>query len=80
MKSLKEQYPYRDLKERYTTLMCDRISVCQIDLSRTEQELIDHSFDIVESKVKEIKELNDTVRDLTIKIRNMEAASDDREY
>lgn len=60
--------------------MCDHISVCQIDLSRTEQDLIDHSFDIIESKVKEIKELNDTIYNLNIKIRNMEAASDNREY
>lgn len=68
------------LKQEYNKIICDRLSICFEDLSSTELSIIDHSFDIIESKVGEIKELNDLNYRLNIEISNLKSFNDDRDY
>jgi len=68
------------LKKEYNKLICDRLSIIYDDLSDTERQIIDISFDIIESKVKEMKELNDMIYRLNIDIRNLKSFQDDKEY
>ena len=68
------------LKEQYNQIICDRLSICFDDLSKTELLIIDHSFDIIESKIKENKELNDTIYRLNIEIQNLKSYRDDKDY
>jgi len=68
------------LRKEYNKLICDRISVIYDDLSDTELLIMAESFDIIESKVKEMKELNDMIYRLNIEIRNLKSFQDDKEY
>ena len=68
------------LKKEYNELLCDRLSIIYDDLSDIERQIIDISFDIIESKVKEMKELNDMIYRLNIEIRNLKSFQDDKEY
>lgn len=68
------------LKTEYKKLMCDKMLVHIDDLSDTELAIIENSFDIIESKVKEIKELNDMIYRLNIEIRNLKSYQDDKDY
>ena len=68
------------LKKEYSKIISDRLLICFEDLSSTELLIIDHSFDIIESKVKEIKELNDMIYRLNIEIRNLKSYNDNKDY
>jgi len=68
------------LKKEYNKIICDRLLICFEDLSSTELLIIDHSFDIIESKVKEIKELKDLIYRLNIEIRNLKSYNDNKDY
>lgn len=68
------------LKKKYNQIICDQLSICFEDLSSTELLIIDQSFDIIESKVKEIKELNDLIYRMNIEIRNLKSYNDNKDY
>ena len=68
------------LKKEYNKVICDRVGIIYDDLQPVEREIMDISFDIIESKVKEMKELNDEIYRMTIEIRNLKSFQDDKEY
>ena len=68
------------LKKEYNKLICDRVGIIYDDLQPVERQIMDISFDIIESKVKEMKELNDMIYRLNIEIRNLKSFQDDKEY
>ena len=68
------------LRKEYNKVICDRVGIIYDDLQPVEREIMDISFDIIESKVKEMKELNDMIYRLNIEIRNLKSFQDDKEY
>jgi len=68
------------LKSEYKQLMCDKILIRIDDLSETEAAVIENSFDIIDAKVKYIKELEDRIYQLEIEIRNLKSYQDNNDY
>lgn len=68
------------LKKEYNRVICDRVGIIYDDLQPVERQIMDISFDIIESKVKEMKELNDEIYRMTIEIRNLKSFQDDKDY
>lgn len=69
------------LKDQYIKIMSDHICISKDDLTDTEKELIEHSFEMFIDKLEDIKTLNGEVRRLSIELANTKAmldTSDDR--
>ena len=69
-----------NLKDQYFKAMADHILVAVEDLTPNEYQLINKSFEMFESKLDEIKILNDEVYRLSIELANLKAMQDDKDY
>jgi hypothetical protein len=64
---------FETLKEKYTKLLSNHITVSLDDLTDNEKALIEKSFELFEEKLEEIKLSNDEVRRLAIELANTKA-------
>lgn len=83
-----EDFKIPTLKERYTKLIADRLTISLEDLTESEKAVIDESFELFEEKMDDLKIANDEVKRLTIELANYKAMysqksgrfDDDRDY
>ena len=64
---------YQTLKEKYTKLLADHITVSVEDLTKNELDLINQSFILFQDKLEEIKTNDDEVKRLSIELANYKA-------
>ena len=64
---------YQTLKEKYTKLLADHITVSVEDLTKNELDLINQSFILFEEKLDDIKVGNDEIKRLSIELANYKA-------
>ena len=64
---------YQTLKEKYTKLLADHITVSVEDLTKNELDLINQSFILFQDKLEEIKTNDDEVKLLSIELANYKA-------
>ncbi len=65
------------LKEKYTKLIADSVTICIEDLSDTEKAIIEKTFELFQEKMDDLKIANDEVKRLTIELANLRAMLDD---
>ena len=53
---------FTSLKEDYIKLVCEKLLIKKEDLTQTEKEIIEFSFQLIEEKLLEIKDLNEEPR------------------
>ena len=70
---MEERPKFQTLKEQFTKLMADHITVSLDDLTTTEIELINKAFEMFSDKLEDIKIGNDEIRRLSIELANLKA-------
>jgi len=73
-------FTFKTIKEKYTKLMAESITVLVEDLSNNEKKLIDESFLMFDSKLNDIKELEGQNKRLIIALANLRSMTDDNDY
>ncbi len=68
------------LRKLYNKTICDKLCIIYEDLTEIELEIMNESFDIILSKIVEIKELNDLIYNKDIEIKNLKSFNDDKDY
>lgn len=63
----------KDLKKH----ICEILEIDEYELTRNESDIIQVCSEIIDSKLEEIRDLNDENKKLKIKIRNLEIFKDD---
>jgi methyl coenzyme M reductase gamma subunit len=71
---------FKSLKDQYYDLVTGRITVSKDDLTKTEIEIIELGFDLMEEKLEDIKILKDNIKRLSIENANLKAYNDDKDY
>jgi hypothetical protein len=71
---------FKSLKDQYYDLVTGRITVSKEDLTKTEIEIIELGFDLMEEKLEDIKILKDNIKRLSIENANLKAYNDDKDY
>ena len=71
---------FKSLKDQYYDLVTGRITVSKEDLTKTEIEIIELGFDLMEEKLEDIKILKDNIKRLSIENANLRAYNDDKDY
>lgn len=61
------------LKERYTKLITDSVTISIDDLTESEKGIIDKSYELFEEKINELKIANDEVKRLNVELANYKA-------
>jgi hypothetical protein len=67
---------FKTIKQRYVKLMADHITVIEEDLTQTEKELIEKSWELFDDKLSDIKTLNDEITRISIELSNLKAMTD----
>lgn len=83
-----EDFKIPSLKERYTKLIADKLTISLEDLTESEKAVINESFELFEEKMDDLKIANDEVKRLAIELANYKAMysqksgrfDDDRDY
>ena len=65
------------LKEKYTKLLADSITVSLDDLQPNEVILIEKSFELFEEKLADLKIANDEIKRISVELANTKAMLDD---
>lgn len=68
-----EDFKIPTLKERYTKLISDKLTISLEDLTESEKTVINESFELFEEKMDELKIANDEVKRLSIELANYKA-------
>ena len=68
------------MRKEYNTRICERLSIIYDDLTPTELQIMELSFDIIESKLDDIKLLREELYMKNIEIRNLKSYNDNRDY
>jgi hypothetical protein len=68
-----EDFKIPPLKERYTKLIADKLTISLEDLTESEKAVINESFELFEEKMGDLKIANDEVKRLTIELANYKA-------
>lgn len=68
---------FKSLKEQYTEMMANKISVSLKDLTDNEKILIETGFNLFSEKLEDIKILNDENKRISIELANLKAYRDD---
>lgn len=68
---------FKSLRDRYTKMMADKISVSIEDLTPTEKGLIDYGYELFSEKMEDIKILEDENRRISIELANLKSYNDD---
>jgi hypothetical protein len=68
------------LRNQYIKTIADKLTICVEDLLDTELSIINYSFDIFNDRLAEIKSLSDENKRLSIELRNLKAANDNKDY
>ena len=68
---------FKTLKQRYTEMMANKISVSIEDLTDNEKSLIDAGYELFSEKMEDIKLLNDDLRRVSIELANLKSYKDD---
>jgi len=71
---------FKSLKDQYYDLVTGRITVSKEDLTKTEIQIIELGFDLMEEKLEDIKILKDNIKRLSIENANLKAYNDDKDY
>jgi methyl coenzyme M reductase gamma subunit len=71
---------FKSLKDQYYDLVTGRITVSKEDLTKTEIEIIELGFDLMEEKLEDIKILKDNIKRLSIENANLKSYNDDKDY
>ena len=71
---------FKSLKDQYYDLVTGRITVSKEDLTKTEFEIIELGFDLMEEKLEDIKILKDNIKRLSIENANLKAYNDNKDY
>lgn len=66
------------LREDYISAVADRVTISVEDLTKTELELVNASFDIFRDRLSDMKELQDQNKRLSIELANLRAYNDTR--
>lgn len=74
-----KSFNFKSLKERYQEQLASSITVSIEDLTDNERTLISTSFELFESKLEDIKILQDEVKRLSIELANFKSMRDDTE-
>ena len=61
------------LKERYTKLIADKLTISIEDLTESEKAVINESFELFEEKINDLKLANDEVKRLSLELANYKA-------
>ena len=61
------------LKERYTKLITDSVTISIDDLTESEKGIIDKSYELFEEKMDDLKIANDEVKRLNVELANYKA-------
>lgn len=64
------------LRDDYIQAVTDRVTVSVEDLSRSELELVNASFDIFRDRLSDMKELQDQNKRLSLELANLRAYHD----
>ena len=71
---------FKSLKDQYYDLVTGRITVSKEYLTKTEIEIIELGFDLMEEKLEDIKILKDNIKRLSIENANLKSYNDDKDY
>lgn len=71
---------FKSLKDQYYDLVTGRITVSKEDLTKTEIEIIELGFDLMEEKLEDIKILKENIKRLSIENANLKSYNDDKDY
>ena len=71
---------FKSLKDQYYDLVTGRITVSKEDLTKTEIEIIELGFDLMEEKLEDIKIIKDNIKRLSIENANLKAYNDNKDY
>lgn len=66
-----------NLKDKYTKVIADLVTISIEDLTPVELSIINHSYTLFQDKLEEIKTLNDEVKRLSLELANLKAMNDD---
>lgn len=72
-----EDFKIPSLKERYTKLIADKLTISLEDLTESEKAVINESFELFEEKMDDLKIANDEVKRLSIELANHKAMNED---
>jgi len=73
-----EDFRIPSLKERYTKLIADNLTISLEDLTETEKAVINESYVLFEEKMADLKIANDEIKRLAIELANYKAMYDDK--
>ena len=68
------------MKEQYKKTIADRLSISVDDLSETELQIIEITFDIFDARLEDIQILTDENKRISIELANLKASLDDKDY
>ena len=68
---------FKSLKEKFTEMMANKISVSLEDLTDNEKLLIESAYEVFKEKLEDIKILEDENRRISIELANLKSYNDD---
>lgn len=68
---------FKSLKEQFTEMMANKITVSLEDLTDNEKLLIESAYEVFKEKLEDIKILNDENRRISIELANLKSYVDD---
>jgi len=67
----------KSLKEQFTEMMANKISVSLEDLTDNEKQLIESAYEVFKEKLEDIKILGDENKRISIELANLKAYRED---
>jgi len=64
---------FQRLKEQYSDLVTEKLSISKEDLTETEETIIDIGYNLLVEKLEDIKLLKDELRKVSIDLANMKS-------
>jgi DNA mismatch repair ATPase MutS len=77
---MEQPFKIKTLKERYTELIINKLSISYDDLTNTEKDIINLTYELFEEKLDDIKILNDEIKRISLELANLKSYQDDSDY
>jgi hypothetical protein len=68
---------FKSLKEKFTEMMANKISVSLEDLTDNEKLLIESAYEVFKEKLEDIKILEDENKRISVELANLKSYNDD---
>jgi hypothetical protein len=71
---------FKTLKEKYIEIIANKLCISIDDLTSSEKQIIDITFDILEDRLQDMKALEDDNKRFMNENSNLKAFQDDRDF